>query len=606
MENIYRNLEKGVPIKEAAINGTAEVGGAITASTITTVVVFLPIIYLHGEAGELFKDQAWTVAFSLISSLFVAILVIPVLSVRFLENSGADKINSGISFQWYRPLLQKILQRRKTVLISAALLIIGAALLIPVIGSEFMPKSDSGSFQIKVALEEGSALEYTNRAVMQLEKIIKTIAGDDIASIYSRVGPVSGELCGQSDDFLDDENRAEILVNLKAKRKHTSGRIIDKLNAVFKEIPDMVITFNREQSTLQATLGNEEAPVVVEIKGEDLTVIRELSAKAAVEMNGVKDLTNIETTFDEGRPEINIKLDRIRAGIYNIDFASVGSQLKDYLQGKEAGSWDNNGEIRDITIRLPEIGLNELRELKITNGEQEFRLGDIADIEQVYAQKEILHHNQTRIAKITAEIKNDRPLDKIAAEIKTRLKNVYFPEGYQYQISGEEALREQSFSSLKFALLLSIILIYMVMASQFESLIHPFTILLTLPLAGVGAVLVFFILGMSLNVMAYIGIIMLMGIAVNDSIILVDAINHLKREGWALNEAILEAGQRRIRPIIMTSLTTILALFPLTLGIGESAALRSPMALAVIGGLITSTLLTLAVIPCLYYVFERK
>jgi len=343
----------------------------------------------------------------------------------------------------------------------------------------------------------------------------------------------------------------------------------------------------------------------VEIKGESLDVIQSLSKAVMKQMAEIDDIFNIETSFDEGRPEINIKLDRIRAGIHNIDFASVGSQLQDYLQGKEAGTWDHNGEMRDLMIELPKIGLHEIKGLKISNGQQDIRLDEIADIEQALAQKEILRHNQVRIGKVTAEINNDRPLDQISAQILEKMKNVDFPEGYQYQITGEEELRSQSFSSLKFALLLSIILIYMVMASQFESLIHPFTILLTLPLAGVGAVLIFFALGLTLNVMAYIGIIMLMGIAVNDSIILVDAINRLKRQGYTLKDAILEAGERRIRPIIMTSLTTILALFPLTLGIGESAALRSPMALAVIGGLVTSTILTLVVIPCLYYVFDK-
>ena len=365
MENIYRNLEKGLSVKEAAIRGTAEVSGAITASTITTVVVFLPIIYLHGEAGELFKDQAWTVAFSLISSLFVAILVIPVLSVRFLKNSGKKTITSAIRFDWYRPLLEKILQKRKMILIAAAVLIIGTGLLIPIIGSEFMPKSDSGSFSINVALEEGSALEFTDRTVKQLEEVIKDIAGDDIESIYSRSGPVSGGLSGSGDEFLNDENRAEILINLKKEGISREERIIERLSAAFKDIPDIAISFSRSQSALQATLGNEEAPVVVEIKGEDLAVIQELSRKTEKEMSGINNLTNIETSFDEGRPEINIKLDRIRAGIYNIDFASVGSQLEDYLQGKDAGSWDNNGEMRDITLKLPKIGLHELRELKI-------------------------------------------------------------------------------------------------------------------------------------------------------------------------------------------------------------------------------------------------
>ena len=368
---------------------------------------------------------------------------------------------------------------------------------------------------------------------------------------------------------------------------------------------DMEIQFIKEESSLQSTLGTDQEPLIVEIKGDDLEVIQSFSELVKAQMDSINDIFNIETSFDEGRPEINIVIDRIRAGVRNINFASISAQLKDLLQGKEAGDWESEGEMRDITLNLPDITVQELSEIYVNNGQEDVRLDEIATFQQSTAHKAINRRNQTRIGKVTAQIKGDKPLDHISSMIDEKLKQIPLPEGYQYVITGEEEKRAQAFDSLKFALLLSVILIYMVMASQFESLVHPFTILLTIPLAGVGAILIFFILGLPLNVMAYIGIIMLMGIAVNDSIILVDAINQLKRDGLNLKEAILEAGQRRIRPIVMTSLTTILALFPLTLGFGESAALRAPMALAVIGGLVTSTFLTLAVIPCVYYVFDR-
>ncbi|MCK5853440.1 efflux RND transporter permease subunit, partial [bacterium] len=323
MENIYRNLEKGVSLKEAAINGTAEVGGAITASTITTVIVFLPIIYLHGEAGELFKDQAWTVAFSLISSLFVAILVIPMLSVRFLKPISAKDADSPIHFKWYRNALIKALEYRRIILIATVLLITITAFLIPIIGSEFMPKADSNAFQVEVVLDEGSALNHTDRVTSQLEEIVNRIVGDDVTSVYSRVGPAVGELSDQSGSFLDDENRAVIQVNLKADKRQTTEQIIEKLNVIFKDIPNMKINFNREQSSLQSTIGGGEAPVIVEIKGESFDVIQSLSKNVMEQMATIDDIFNIETSFDEGRPEINIKLDRIRAGIHDIDFASV-------------------------------------------------------------------------------------------------------------------------------------------------------------------------------------------------------------------------------------------------------------------------------------------
>lgn len=391
---------------------------------------------------------------------------------------------------------------------------------------------------------------------------------------------------------------------LKRIESVLTDEIISSLNSIFQSLTDYEIHFSKELSSLQSILGTDQDPVIVEIKGDNLALIRSLADLVKMQMDSLNEIFNVESSFDDGRPEVNIIIDRIRSGVHNLDLGSIGTQLKDYLQGREAGNWESEGEIRDITLTLPEASIKALSEVYINNGENDIRLDEIATFEETTSQNEISRRNQSRIGKVTAQIRVDIPLDHVTALIRERVEKIPFPDGYQYAITGEEEMRAKSFANLKFALLLSIILIYMVMASQFESLIHPLTILLTIPLAAVGAITIFFILGIPFNVMAYIGIIMLMGIAVNDSIILVDAINQLKRQGLELKEAILEAGERRIRPIIMTSLTTILALLPLTIGFGESAALRAPMALAVIGGLVSSTFLTLAVIPCVYYVFD--
>jgi HAE1 family hydrophobic/amphiphilic exporter-1 len=261
--------------------------------------------------------------------------------------------------------------------------------------------------------------------------------------------------------------------------------------------------------------------------------------------------------------------------------------------------------MRDITIKVPEKGLNEIYNLTISSGNQVFRLSEIAEITFGSSPKEILRKNQNRIGRVTSQMDKGLALEHVANNIRQETASIELPMNYRISVTGEEEKRQESMSSLGFALLLSVILVYMVMASQFESLIHPFTILLTIPLAVVGSIIIFFALGKTLNIMALIGIIMLAGIAVNNSIILVDRINQLIREGNTRRDAILQAGQQRIRPIIMTSLTTVLALLPLTFGFGESASLRSPMALAVIGGLVTSTLLTLVVIPCVYDILDR-
>ena len=250
--------------------------------------------------------------------------------------------------------------------------------------------------------------------------------------------------------------------------------------------------------------------------------------------------------------------------------------------------------------------MDALENIEIVQNDKKYRLGEIAEINITTAPKEILRNNQTRIGEVTAMLEKDYTLGSVTPEINEQLASIQFPAQYSAKITGEEEKRAESFDGLSFALLLSIILVYMVMAAQFESLRHPFTILLTIPFAGVGCILAFLLTGSSLNMMAFIGIIMLAGIAVNNSILLVDAANKLQEAGYTLVDAVKQAAQQRIRPILMTTLTTILAMLPMCFGFGEGASLRSPMALAVIGGLVTSTLMSLVVIPCVYYIFDKK
>lgn len=273
--------------------------------------------------------------------------------------------------------------------------------------------------------------------------------------------------------------------------------------------------------------------------------------------------------------------------------------------GKAAGEWEYQGERQDIVLRTPKVSLQELAQVTIENGGQKVRMDEIADIKIAIAAREINRRNQSRISAIHAGLVGSKPFDQVVASIHKTLQEVAFPAEYRYQITGEEAKRQESFGHLKFALILSIILVYMVMAAEFESLLHPFTILLTIPLAAVGTILTFFLAGLSFNLMAYIGLIVLGGIAVDNAIVLVDAVTHLRDQGLGVRDALLTAGVYRIRPILTTSLTTILGMLPLCFGFGEGVALRAPLALAVISGLVTSTLVSLVVIPCLYEALEK-
>ena len=604
MENIFRNMdENNLSPTEAAVRGTSEVAGAITASTLTTIVVFLPIVYLQGAAGELFKEQAWTVSFSLLSSLFVSILFIPMLASKFMRKK--DNISShAITIKGFGNFVGKILKRKYLVIGIATALMIVSYLMLPFIGMEFMPKTESKEFSILVTMEPGTRLKSTDNAVGTIEDAIRTLGQDDIEWQYTLVGPSNLE--SQSGGKLESENQSQIKVKIKKDSKLDADYFITNINENYPLPEGVEISYEKGESALQSILGTEGAPLVIEVKGEELELLDELCSEIKEKITGIPGIYDIKSSLEKGAPEVNIKIDRLKSGIYGIDVATVSNQVSEKLAGKDAGTFETQGETIDINIKVPEVTLSEIYDIEIIQGEKKYRLGEIADIEITSAPKEINRVNQSRTGIVTAMIEKQYSLSHITPAIKAKLSEVEFPAKYSAKITGEEEMRQESFSGLGFALFLSILLVYMVMAAQFESLRHPFTILLTIPLAGVGCILAFLLTGQTLNMMAFIGIIMLAGIAVNSSIILVDAINRLKEEGHPLEEAIKMAAQHRVRPIIMTSATTILALLPMCFGFGEGASLRSPMALAVIGGLLTSTIMTLIVIPCVYYVIDRK
>ena len=606
LENIFRNHEAGNSEREAAIAGTSQVGGAIIASTLTTIVVFIPIVYMHGAAGELFKEQAFTVAFSLLTSLVVAILIIPMLYSRIYRKKTpfTRKAKRSVQFTRYGRFLEKTLDYKGWVLLGAIGLITLGWLMMKQLGSEFMPKTDTREFYVDLKMPEGTRLERTAGAVETVENLVRELAPDEVELVYSEIGPTSGLSTG-GEDVFDDQNMATLKVKLLRDGKTTATSLIQSLTNHYAENSNIEMIGRQEETALRSILGTDEAPLVVELVGTETDVLENLSELVILELDKIEGLQNISSSIEGGAPEVDIKIDRYRAGLMNIDVNTLVSRVSEKLQGTNAGQMDIKGELKDITVKLEDISLQELETLTITVDNVEVLLREVAEIYIGNSPREILHNNQNRIVRITADLEGNTPLDKMAETISLRLQDVEFPPEYRFHITGEEALRKESMSSLGFALLLSLVLVYMVLASQFESLIHPFTILLTVPLSVVGAIGIFYLQGKALNIMAVIGIIMLVGIAVNDSIILVDAINQFRKSGMKLKESIIAAGQRRIRPIIMTTLTTILALLPLTFGFGESASLRSPMAWAVIGGLVTSTLLTLVVIPSVYMLFGQ-
>jgi HAE1 family hydrophobic/amphiphilic exporter-1 len=483
-------------------------------------------------------------------------------------------------------------------------MILGAALLVPIVGSEYMPQSDTRAISVDVTLTNGTPLSRTSAAVSQIEGQLLQLFEGQLDKIYSHIGAQQSQ-SGIKNENVYNENKATLKLIFREDIELDITPVIAKLSAYFEALPGIQATFSNDESALYAVMGDEEMPLVVEVSGADFQKLKPLSDSVMLVMAANEHVYDPVSNLEEGVPQIQVDVDKYRAGLLNLSIDDVIVQIKDQLEGKNAGTIERGGEMQDIKIKVPEVTLAGLENIKIKSSQREFPLSEIATVSVEYASNAIHRKNQTRAVSIGARVNQDEPYDQVVKSIENALSKLSVPPQYKIKVAGQEIRRQESVKNLTFALILSIILVYMVLASQFESLLHPFTILLTIPFAVVGAILAFFILGMPLNMMGFIGIILLGGIAVNNSIMIVDCINQNRLNGMALREAILDAAERRLRPIMMTSLTTILGLLPLTLGFGESAALRAPIAIAVIGGMVTSTLLTLVVIPCYYESIEN-
>lgn len=628
VENIFRHRQQGKPLLESAVDGTSEVGGAITAATITTVVVFLPIVYVRGIAGELFKEQAMTVAFSLLSSLVVALMVIPAAASRFLTTQPKHMNDDVANHPIVAWIVGKFVDLRYLVVLLAIGLTSVAVYYVPRVGSEFVPAGDEGQFTIKLRLPEGTLIETTEEHVKHIERTLEAAGGSKVSTVLARIGQTQDEMA-VLDNEASGDNVAKISVVL-AQPEPPEGRyseLADRLglwsliatgedrlsgealaaaiDPAMQTLPGAEITYILQESTLQQTMGSDEAPITVEVRGPNLEVLRELTESVATRMRNLPELYNVSTSFEGGQPEVEIELDRLLASSFGLDTEQVASIVRQKTDGEVVGDFVVEDEQRDIEMKFGDMPLSELGGIEIENSQNALlTLGDIAKLNVTEGPRTIERRQQQRAGIVLASLSSGTKFSDGIAAVRNALAEETPSRGYRIDVTGAEERRRESFQALGLAMLLAIALVYMVLAGQFESLVHPFVILLTVPLAGTGVVAAFYLLGRPFNIMAFIGAIMLAGIAVNDSIVLVDYVNQLRRRGAKRRDAILEAVQTRLRPIAMTSLTTILVLLPLSLGIGESARLRAPMAIAVISGLCASTILTLFVIPAVYSVLD--
>ncbi len=602
IENIYRHLEAGSDARTAASRGASEVGVAILASTLTTVSVFLPIVYLHGIVGELFKEQALTVAFSLLSSLAVAMATVPALASRILRVRAIPRSKAGR--ERYRSFLAAILDHKIFVMALIVAVLAVTVFLGRTIPAEFIPREDQGLVHIDLALPEGARLQMTDRVASRVGDMIQQIGAEDIESIYARSGIDPARLSNVGEPT--GPNRATLSVALVSGERRTLGEVVEAVDNHLATLPEIEVRYRLHETALEGVIGARAAPIQIEIAGDDLDTLRRLTSDLATRLDALPAVYNLRTTFQGGRPEIDLVLRDDVAASFGLTPQALMQTLEERLTGVVAGELSRDQRSRNLRVGYEDVDLNELAQIRINapNGAV-LTLGDVAEIRIVEGPREILREGQRRVGRISGYLVEGAVLGEAMVGVEAVLADTLMPNGYRAEVGGEERERAESFRALGFALLLSVILVYMVMASLFESLVHPFTVMLTVPLAGVGVVFAFWGLGEPLSVMAYMGIIMLGGIAVNDAIILVDRINQLRAQADTVREAILRAAQDRLRPILMTSATTILALLPMAIGIGEGARLRAPMAIAVIGGLVTSTLMTLVVIPVSYELVDR-
>lgn len=610
LENIYRHLREGKSRTEGAEKGASQVATAIIASTLTTIAVFFPVLFVPGIAGVLFNDMALTICFSLFCSLLVALTLIPLLSSRWLQSSppknmcskrisesidkGIDKITHG-----YSRTLTWCLQNRKKTLIGTFVIFGGSLLLVPKIGFDFFPKMDQNQFEIQIERAPGTSLTSTEMTFRKIEEVVSRIV-PELKNQNTDIGV--GETFGA---FEKGSYSGKIRINLieKEKRKRSQMEIESALRKELEQIAG--ITF----SIVQRHFLGEEGDLIIHLYGEDLGEARILSEKIKETVKGVTGTVDVQTSLERGRPELQLILDRDRISALGLSTSQVSQAVSTFIKGTRASMFRDRGEEYEILVRLDQKERERadiLKELFITTPKgRPIPLSSLVRIQRTIAPTTILRRDQQRVTNISATVQG-RSLGGVTREVEERLNRIEMSPDFSYEIGGSAQDMKSSFKWLGLAFCGASMIVYMVMASLFESLRAPFIIFSTIPLGMIGVIYILFLTGTPLSVVAFIGVIMLAGIVVNNSIVLVDYINQLRGKGTSLFEAIIEGGRTRLRPILMTSITTILALIPLSLGLGSGGEAWAPMARSVIGGLITSTLVTLLVIPVIYTFLAPK
>jgi HAE1 family hydrophobic/amphiphilic exporter-1 len=619
LENTYRHMEKGKDRMQASIDGSEEVWSAILASTLTHVAVFVPLLFLSGVSSILFKQLAYVVMFSLAMSLFVAVTIVPVLCSRLLKPpvpaserrgligklfTASERAFDGLD-DGYRKILGRALVHRPTVLGVGAGLVALAVLILPTIGYELMPQADEGEVSVSAELPVGTRIERAHDVALRLESMINEYVPEKEVLITQSGG--GGFFGGSS-----SRTQATIRLVAKDQRTRTSEEIARDLNRQLAGVLPGVIISTRASggnSQMNRIMGGGDSRLALEIRGDDLQMARDISQSAKELMDKLPAaVRNARISREEGRPELAIDVDRPKAALLGLSVTNVADSIRTNVAGTQAAFFRKDGNEYPIIVRLREADRERVEDINdvLINAPtgQVMQAKNLMSLRNQSGPTEIQRKNQERILRVTAE--PEIALSEAVEAVNERMGEVRTSPQFQVGFGAEVEEQARAFRQLQLMLILAIVLVYAVMASQYESLRDPFIIMFSVPLAAIGVVLALVLTNTTFSLQAYIGVIMLAGIVVSNAILLVDYTNILRRrDGMALRAAVEEAGRTRLRPIVMTTLTTILGLVPMALAIGEGAELQAPLARVVIGGLTASTLITLVFVPTLYTIFEE-
>jgi HAE1 family hydrophobic/amphiphilic exporter-1 len=600
LENIFRHREEGKEAIEGATEGSSEVGMAITASTLTTICVFLPLLFLTGIEGVMFKQMALTVTFALMAALIVALSLIPMLSSRLLKVE--TKQVGAVPPRFYERYLKALgwsLNHRRIVLGGSVLVLFLAfwVLNLKGVGTELFPEIDEGVLNGDIEMPVGTRLDVTDGVTREVEGILIQDV-PELRRMFARSGS-HWRRGGTS-------HTAYFRVYLvdKKDRKRTTKEIVADLRPKLTNFPDANIRISEGTSMFSRFLGGgREERLEVDLKGYDLKEGKVLAGEVIRRLKEVEGVIYPRLSLEDNRPELQIVIDRSKAATLGFPISRILQVINTNIEGTTASKYREGGDEFDILVRLREedrTRLEDILNISITGpGGQEIPLKGFATIIEGKGPTRIDRRNQERLITVMAGIRG-RDLGHIVQDIREKISDLRLPPNFRLSFASEYEQQKEAFGGLLFAIALAIVLVYMVMASQFESLTEPFVIMFTVPFASIGVILVLLLLNMNVTIPVFIGGVLLIGIVVNNGIVMIDYINRLRRKGDPLRDAILIGARRRLRPIMMTTLTTCLALVPMALGYGEGAEMNAPMARVVIGGMLVSALFTIFFVPTLY------